>query len=295
VHTSLKIKQHARLARLAAYVFAAVFLGAAHPSFAQTTKEKFVMSTTTHLAQAPASAADFQVFEFRRYKIKPGVRQDFATYFESYFPEAFQQLGALAFGEGFERDHTDGFTWLRGFRSMDARAMANSTFYYGPVWREHRTTLNNLIDDSDNVYLMRPLHPENGLSLLPAVDPVREREGAQGVLVAQLFAVKNGNMDTFARQAEERFAQYRAAGLREAGVLVTLDAPNNFPQLPIRTDGPYLLWLGIAKDVASVDQVWKPLADQVQRHLAETGLLAQATEQIVVTPAPRSRLRWQAQ
>jgi len=31
-------------------------------------------------------------------------------------------------------------------------------------------------------------------------------------------------------------------------VLVTLDVPNNFPQLPVRTDGPYLVWLGIVRD-----------------------------------------------
>ena len=30
-------------------------------------------------------------------------------------------------------------------------------------------------------------------------------------------------------------------GAREAGVLVTLDAANNLPQLPVPTDGPYLV------------------------------------------------------
>ena len=39
-----------------------------------------------------------------------------------------------------------------------------------------------------------------------------------------------------------------AAGIREAAVLVTLDVTNNFPQLPVRSDGPYLVWLGIAPD-----------------------------------------------
>jgi hypothetical protein len=31
------------------------------------------------------------------------------------------------------------------------------------------------------------------------------------------------------------------------GVLITLDAANNFPHLPIRTDGPYLVGLGRLK------------------------------------------------
>lgn len=233
----------------------------------------------------------YQVIEFRRYTIKPGKRAEFATYFEAYFPETFQQLGALALGQGLERDHENGFTWLRGFHTMDARAVANSAFYYGPVWKEHRNTLNALIDDSDNVYLMRPLHEGTGIEVLPAVDPVQETQGAQGVWVAQLFAPKPGAVDEFANQAEAAFARYRAAGIHQAGVLVTLDASNNFPQLPVRTDGPYLLWLGVARDAAMAD-AWRAMARTEDRHLQEGSHLARATEEIVITPARRSRLRW---
>ena len=46
---------------------------------------------------------DFQVIEFRRYTIRDGEREHFAQYFESYFPEAFQQLGAVAVGQFLER------------------------------------------------------------------------------------------------------------------------------------------------------------------------------------------------
>ena len=48
-----------------------------------------------------------------------------------------------------------------------------------------------------------------------------------------MFAVKANGVEAFAKEAESTFANYRAAGAREAGVLVTLDAKNNFPQLPI--------------------------------------------------------------
>ena len=53
---------------------------------------------------------DFQVIEFRRYTIKEGEREHFAEYFESYFPEAFQQMGAIVFGQFFERRNPVGFT-----------------------------------------------------------------------------------------------------------------------------------------------------------------------------------------
>src|SRR5690349_10488814 len=100
---------------------------------------------------------DFQVIEFRRYTIKDGEREHFAQYFENYFPEAFEQLGAIAVGTFFERNDPSHFTWIRAFHNMDDRAKINAEFYYGPLWREHAATMNNLMTDSDNVLLLRSL------------------------------------------------------------------------------------------------------------------------------------------
>jgi hypothetical protein len=250
----------------------------------QNTKSKS-MDRVKHLT-------DFQVIEFRRYTIKEGEREHFADYFESYFPEAFQQMGAIAFGQFFERKNPVGFTWMRGFKNTDARAVINAGFYYGPLWREHASTMNSLMLDSDNVLLLRPLSPEHGIPVLPAVDPVNERNGAQGVVIAQVFAVKPNSVDAFAQKAEATFAAYRAAGAREAGVLVTLDLPNNFPQLPVRTDGPYLVWLGIVKDSQALDAQFVPLAEHSSPSLSATGLLRSAPELVILDPTHRSRLRW---
>jgi hypothetical protein len=147
---------------------------------------------------------DFQVIEFRRYIVKEGEREHFAEYFESYFPEAFQQLGAIAFGQFFERKNPVGFTWIRGFKNTDARAIINAGFYYGPLWKEHRSTMNSLLVDSDDVLLLRPLDPEHGIPVFPSVDPIKEENGAQGVVVAQIFGVKPNNVDAFAQQRRRR-------------------------------------------------------------------------------------------
>src|SRR6266566_633914 len=234
----------------------------------------------------------FQVFEFRRYTIKAGEREHFAQYFESYFPEAFQQLGAIAAGSFFERKNQSSFTWIRGFHTIEDRAVANAAFYYGSVWKEHKKTLNDLMTNSDNVMLLRPLSPERGVPILPAVDPVTEANGAQGIVVAQIFAVKANSVEAFAKEAETTFANYRAAGAREGGVLVTLDATNNFPQLPIRTDGPYLVWLGIFRDNKMLEQEFAPVAERSLLSLPATGLLRAAPELVILDPTHRSRLRW---
>jgi len=239
-----------------------------------------------------AALGDFPVVEFRRYTIRDGEREHFAQYFESYFPEAFEQLGAIAAGAFFERDHPAGFTWIRGFHTLDARATVNAAFYYGPLWKEHKQTLNDLIVDSDNVLLLRALSPERAVTVLPAVDPVTEAGGARGVVVAQVFAVTQNGVDALLPEAEKAFARYRAAGAREAGVLVTLDVTNNYPQLPVRTDGPYLVWLGILRDDAMLDRGFRSVAEQSSRALVATGLLRGSPELIVLDPSRRSRLRW---
>lgn len=213
-------------------------------------------------------SSDYSVIEFRRYTIKEGQREHFAKRFESYFREAIQQTGAIIAAEFLERANSNMFTWIR----------LNAALYYGPVWKEHRSQMNDLLLDSDNVLLLHPLDPQRCVAILPAVDLAQEMDGAQGIVVAQIFKLKPDSLKTFPQQAESAFASYRAAGVREAGVLVTLDVPNNFPQLPIRIDGPYLVRLGILKDNDTLERRFAPLAQEAASSLSATGLPGGAVE-----------------
>ena len=257
----------------------------------QLSSAQIDQSTGRALMDHNPRLSDFQVIEFRRYVIKDGQRRKFTQYFDIYFPEAFQQLGTIVAGSLLERQNQSNFIWIRGFHTLDDRTALNGLFYAGSVWSEHRKTMNDLIDNADNVLLLRPLNPERGVAVLPAVDPVTEPNGAQGIVVAQIFAIKENSVDDFARQAETTFASYRLAGAREAGVLVTLDVKNNFPQLPFRTDGPFLVWLGILRDDQTL-QGFIPAADRSLTSLTATGLFRSAPELVVLDPTPRSRLRW---
>jgi len=240
----------------------------------------------------PEAPAAFPVIELRRYAIKAGERKHFARYFESHFPEAFEQLGALILGQFLERGNASSFTWIRGFKDLDARATVNQAFYSGPLWKEHAAKMNDRLIDHTNVLLLHPLSAEQGIKVLPAVDAVREEEGARGVMVAQVFAVQADRVEAFAKAAEPTFARYRAAGVREAGVLVTLDVPNNFPRPPVRTDGPYLVWLGVVADDQTLETGFGPLASRSLPSLTATGLLRGTPELVVLDPTSRSRLRW---
>ena len=242
--------------------------------------------------EASAHLTDFQVFEFRRYTVRPGEREHFAEYFEAYFPEAMEQTGAIVAGSFFERAHENGFTWIRGFHTFEARAVNNAQLYYGPVWKEHKNTMNGLMTDSDNVLLLRPLTPEDQVPVLATADPVRDRNQPRGVVVAEIFAAKPGQVENLAAKLKNTFDEYHAAGVRSAGLLVTLDVTNNFPQLPVRTDGPFLVWLGIVQDEETLNKKFTPLVERSLHDAEATGLVRSAPEYIILSPTPRSRLRW---
>jgi len=120
---------------------------------------------------------------------------------------------------------------------------------------------------------------------------VAEPGGAGGIVIAQVFAVEKDDLDAFARHAERTFAAYDGPGVHGAGVLVSLDVPNNFPQLPVRGDGPWLVWLGVCRDEAAL-RMLSPRLEAAERELGASGALRGPVERIVMDPTPRSRLRW---
>lgn len=240
-----------------------------------------------------AQLGHFDVLELRRYPVAPGKRLDFAKYYEAWFPAAFEQLGVLVFGEFFERGAQNDFTWIRGFHTIQDHAIANARFYYGPVWREHQALANSLLPGvDDNVLELHALNAQTEVPALPAVDPVAEPKGAQGVVVAEIYAVKKDDMQPFSARALHAFSRYDVPGIRPAGVLVTLQGPNNFPLLPFRTDGPYLVALHIVRDESVLERTFDPLLAQTKEELTAGGMLRRPPEVLLLDPAPQSRLRW---
>lgn len=237
------------------------------------------------------AGSEFTVIEFRRYTVQDGERENFAKYFDAYFPEAMQQLGAIAAGQFLERENPSRFTWIRGFRSMDERAKANANLYYGPVWKEHRELMNGMMTSFDNVLLMESVEAGCGIAVLRAVDAVKEVDGMKGVAVAQIFPIKSGSLKEFMRQAASEFAAYGSAALRETGRFVTSDVPNNFPQHPVRSDGPFVVWFGIARDDAAMEQ-FRGAAERAAKSLESTNLLRGTPELVILDPTSRSRMRW---
>jgi hypothetical protein len=124
----------------------------------------------TLLGTAPAGAATatatsnttHPVVELRQYKLVEGARDAFVDLFDRTFVESQEATGMRLIGQFRDHDRGDRFTWIREFPDMDARGKALNDFYFGPVWQAHRATANPLLDDNDNVLLLRPARNGSG-------------------------------------------------------------------------------------------------------------------------------------
>jgi hypothetical protein len=248
---------------------------------------------TTTKAVSDRLPGGFDVIELRRYTVKPEERASFGLAFETYFPEAFQQLGSLIFGHFDERGDPSRFTWIRGFHDVPARTAVNQAFYDGPLWREHSATMNDRLLDHTDVLLLAPVSAAWALPVLPAVDVLRETSAARGVAVLNIFPIHRAALDAATSTAEKRHgARRKGGGVRPAGLLASLDVANDFPRLPFRTDGPYLVAVTIVRDDAALADELLPIAGDLADALEAQGAVRARPELVVLEPRRRSRLRW---
>jgi hypothetical protein len=102
---------------------------------------------------------NINVLELRNYLLQPNSADRFSRYFHSRFVALMSELGGHTLGE-FKINGVDNrFVWLRGFSDMNARLKFLNDFYISiPAWKEHGHEAYQMMINSDNVYLLKPLH-----------------------------------------------------------------------------------------------------------------------------------------
>lgn len=180
-------------------------------------------------AKEPAMTAD-KVFELRQYTLHGGQRDTLIALFEKSFVEPQNTVGAHVIGTFRDLNDPDRFVWLRGFRDMATRQQALASFYGGPVWQANRAAANATILDSDNVLLLRPAG--EGANFLP--QPALPA-GPENIIGAAIYYLGSADASLFAQFFDGTvFPHLHAAGAQPIARLVTEEASNNFPRLPIR-------------------------------------------------------------
>ncbi|GAB3937703.1 NIPSNAP family protein [Kribbella albertanoniae] len=174
--------------------------------------------------------------DLRQYTLHPGRRDTLIDIFDEHFVEGQEVCGMHIAGQFRDLNDPDRFVWLRGFRTLDARAEALKAFYYGPVWRQHAEAANATMLDSDNALLLQPINlgPD-----YPQPDALRPDDQPNSVIAG------------FVHPADDAFPQHfldnllpvlSDLGVSPLAIFRSLSVENNFPALPLRDD-TVLVWL----------------------------------------------------
>lgn len=243
----------------------------------------------------PAPAEAHRVLELRQYKIVAGRRDAFIALFEREFVESQEALGMRLVGQYRDIDDANRFVWLREFPDMAHRATALTSFYTGPVWQAHRGEANPMLDDNDNVLLLKPVSgrdfaPAAGRAAINAAAPSR------GMVVATIYYLWKDPSESFAAFFDTRIRPLlEAAGMPVLGAFVPETEPNDFPRLPVRQGEKVFVWFSRVADQAAYDRAQAKLRTLPAWRGGVAAALADAEERqpqvLRLAPTPRAALR----
>jgi NIPSNAP protein len=242
-------------------------------------------------------AVRYPIVELRQYTLVPGGREVLIELFDRELVESQEAEGMAVVGQFRDTDDPGRFVWLRGFRTMAARARALAAFYGGPVWRAHAARANATMIDSDDVLLLRPVTPRSGFPAPGAARPPAGHAAAGESRILITIYHRDRPFDEafagfFERQARPVLA---AAGATPLACLQTEPAENTFPALPVRTGENVFVWLARFPTAAHLEDhlhqiegrgAWR---ERVQPALS--AMTAGPPQRLRLAPTARSLLR----
>ena len=255
-----------------------------------------MVSTSSSGQQISPPSVDGQVVELRQYKIVKGRRDEFIPFFESHFVESQEALGMRLVGQFRDEADPSRFVWIRQFPSMAARLPALHDFYFGPVWQQYRSVANPLLDDNDDVLLLRSARPDSGFAEVGSARPTGREVAAPGLVVATVYYLWKEPDDGFVAFFDRQVAPaLRRAGLPILGTFVPEKTPNNFPALPVRQTEKLFVWFTRVVNAAAYEHALAQLEhDPTWRGGTRSALLdyqERSAQTLKLDPTPRSRLR----
>jgi hypothetical protein len=249
-----------------------------------------IVAMTAH-SETPLMTSS--VLELRQYKIFAGKRDQMIAVFDGKLIEGQEQVGMRLLGQFRDLDDPNRFTWMREFPNMEMRGKALTDFYTGPVWKAHRGEANPLLEDNDNVLLLKPATAELALTVPPMSERAKagETPKAASTIVVTIYYLWKDPAEGFTRFFTEKLApELTAAGVPVLGGYVTESTPNNFPALPVRQHEKVFVWFARLQDAATYDRMRMRLeGSSVGRELKD--YQERAAQVLRLAPTSRSLLR----
>lgn len=294
--------QHEGRPVLARFTWDQISANAAHWQQAFSTDDGQSWETNWHMWMRRIDAAgrlvhDDAVIELRQYTMHPGKRDTLIELFEREFIEPQEAVGMHVIGHFRDLDDPDRYVWMRGFPHMPARAASLTSFYFGPVWQQHREVANPTLLDNDNVLLLKPARPGSGFAAAStARAPVGSAAVAADVFSAGICSLNAPSEHGFTEQFERVLAPLlREAGAELLATYVTDASENTFPRLPVREGERVFVWFTRFGDEAAHRRHAAALVDDPRWRAALAdallGDLKQPPQLLRLSPTPRSELR----
>ncbi|HEV7147782.1 MAG TPA: NIPSNAP family protein [Pedococcus sp.] len=184
-----------------------------------------------------AAPVDRRVVELRQYTLHPGRRDLLVNLFEREFIEPQEQVGAHVLGHFYDAEDDNRFVWLRSFADMGSRRKALESFYYGPVWGQHRDAANSTMVDSDDVLLLRPSEPVPPVLDDGSVRPSNADSPSDAIFALTVYQLPSPEVAEFAAHfAASMGPVLRGAGVDLVATMGSAQERNTFVALPIREE-----------------------------------------------------------
>jgi hypothetical protein len=192
---------------------------------------------------------DIKVLELRNYLLKPNMTDTFSDYFNNHFVKPMTELGGCTLGQFKINGVNDRFVWMRGFTDMATRLKFLNDFYVNrPVWKEFGPGANDMMINSDNVYLLRPLN-NNGSSReqSEAINSNVLRTG-KGIIVVD-FYICNSTLDKVIELISTAYIPFlKNLDIHSITLWISEMSENEFPALPVFQDKNLLVSITTYKD-----------------------------------------------
>jgi len=187
---------------------------------------------------------NIHVLELRNYLLKPGTRKEFSRYFKTNFVTPMDVLGGYTLGQFKIKGLSDRFVWLRGFNDMGSRIKFLNDFYINsPTWKKYGPRANDMMINSDNVYLLRPLNNENNNGINSNLIKT-----AKKITIID-FYICSGTLDKVIHLFNSAVTPFlKTLDIDDSTLWVSEMSENDFPRLPVFQDKNLLVAITNYKD-----------------------------------------------
>ncbi len=209
---------------------------------------------------------NIKVIELRNYLLKPGSTNSFNTYFSNHFIQPMREMGVEILGKFSIQNKTNRFFWIRGFESMQQRKKFLPDFYLqSDVWKKYKKGANEMIRNSDHVYLLRPLQIGHTME--------EENMGINSNIfltdknfaVIDLYIANTRLHELITFYNKEYFPILQSLGMQTT-LWVSEIAVNDFPQLPVFQNKDLLATITFYKNESEYKTLKKQIKMEIKKH-----------------------------